>query len=278
MLDKLAPHLAQPVPFLYPMLRTGDRPGVRRAGHRGLRRDGCRAWRAVATCGTSGARRPSRCSRRSNREAVRGSILFYEGQVDDARHTMMLSRTAAHYGAAVASSTRVVGFVRDEDRVAGCPGPRPGVGPGDRDPRPADRSTPPGSGSTRSSRCSGGRGTVPGPGLQGHPPGRAAEPDQRALRADHPDREEPAVRHPVAQPLAHRHHRHRLAARSRPSGGQSGRHRLPARPGQPAARRPAHPRRRGRCLRRACVRCCPESPTRPPSCPASTRSPPRSAA
>ncbi len=40
--------------------------------------------------------------------------------MDDARHTMMLSRTAAHYGAAVASSTRVVGFVRDEDRVTGA--------------------------------------------------------------------------------------------------------------------------------------------------------------
>ncbi len=33
---------------------------------------------------------------------------------------MMLSRTAAHYGAAVASSTRVVGFVRDQDRAAGA--------------------------------------------------------------------------------------------------------------------------------------------------------------
>ena len=48
------------------------------------------------------------------RSVIRGSIAFYEGQVDDARHTMMLSRTAAHFGAAVASSTRVVGFLADQ--------------------------------------------------------------------------------------------------------------------------------------------------------------------
>lgn len=32
---------------------------------------------------------------------------------------MMLARTAAHYGAVVASSTRVIGFIREQDRVAG---------------------------------------------------------------------------------------------------------------------------------------------------------------
>jgi glycerol-3-phosphate dehydrogenase len=54
-----------------------------------------------------------------NRATVIGSIKFYEGLVDDARHTMMLGRTAAHYGAAVATSARVVGFLREADRVAG---------------------------------------------------------------------------------------------------------------------------------------------------------------
>ena len=41
----------------------------------------------------------------ANRQTVIGSIRFYEGLVDDARHTMMIGRTAAHYGAAVATST-----------------------------------------------------------------------------------------------------------------------------------------------------------------------------
>ena len=48
-----------------------------------------------------------------------GAITFYEGQVDDARHTMMLARTAARYGAHVAASTRVTGFLREQDRVVG---------------------------------------------------------------------------------------------------------------------------------------------------------------
>jgi glycerol-3-phosphate dehydrogenase len=55
----------------------------------------------------------------ANRRRVVGSIKFYEGLVDDARHTMMIGRTAAHYGAAVATSTRVIGFLREADRVAG---------------------------------------------------------------------------------------------------------------------------------------------------------------
>ena len=46
--------------------------------------------------------------------------MFYEGQLDDARHTMMISRTAASYDALVATSARVTGFVRDGDRVIGA--------------------------------------------------------------------------------------------------------------------------------------------------------------
>jgi glycerol-3-phosphate dehydrogenase len=50
---------------------------------------------------------------------IRGAISFYEGQVDDARHTMMISRTAAAYGALVVNSTRVIRFLREEERVVG---------------------------------------------------------------------------------------------------------------------------------------------------------------
>jgi glycerol-3-phosphate dehydrogenase len=53
------------------------------------------------------------------RSAIRGAVKFYEGQVDDARHTMMLARTAAAYGALCANSTRVTGFLREDDKVVG---------------------------------------------------------------------------------------------------------------------------------------------------------------
>jgi glycerol-3-phosphate dehydrogenase len=43
----------------------------------------------------------------------------YDAQVDDARHTLTVARTAARYGAVVRASTRAVGFARETDRVVG---------------------------------------------------------------------------------------------------------------------------------------------------------------
>jgi len=51
---------------------------------------------------------------------IQGAIKFYEGQLDDARHTMMIARTAAAYGAHVATSSRVVGLIREGERVVGA--------------------------------------------------------------------------------------------------------------------------------------------------------------
>jgi glycerol-3-phosphate dehydrogenase len=53
------------------------------------------------------------------RDALVAAIQYYDAQVDDARHTLTVARTAAQYGAVLASSTRVVGFVRNGERVAG---------------------------------------------------------------------------------------------------------------------------------------------------------------
>jgi glycerol-3-phosphate dehydrogenase len=117
-LNKLAPHLAKPVPFLYPLTR----PVIDR-GYGGLGigvYDVMGAGRGVPHHLRHLSRKRTFESFPSvNRKTVIGSIKFYEGLVDDARHTMMIGRTAAHYGAAVATSTRVVGFLREADRVAG---------------------------------------------------------------------------------------------------------------------------------------------------------------
>jgi glycerol-3-phosphate dehydrogenase len=117
-LNKLAPHLAKPVPFLYPLMR----PVIDR-GYGGLGigvYDVLGAGRGVPHhMRHLGRKRTFESFPSANRQTVVGSIKFYEGLVDDARHTMMIGRTAAHYGAAVATSTRVVGFLREADRVAG---------------------------------------------------------------------------------------------------------------------------------------------------------------
>jgi glycerol-3-phosphate dehydrogenase len=52
-------------------------------------------------------------------DALVGAVRYYDAQVDDARHTLMTARTAARYGAALATSARVTGFLRDGERVTG---------------------------------------------------------------------------------------------------------------------------------------------------------------
>jgi glycerol-3-phosphate dehydrogenase len=51
--------------------------------------------------------------------AMTGALTFYDSQCDDARHTLTLARTAAAYGAQVATGLKVVGFARHGDRVTG---------------------------------------------------------------------------------------------------------------------------------------------------------------
>jgi len=52
-------------------------------------------------------------------DALVGAVRYYDAQVDDARHTLMTARTTARYGAALATSARVTGFLRDGERVTG---------------------------------------------------------------------------------------------------------------------------------------------------------------
>src|SRR2546429_56758 len=53
-------------------------------------------------------------------ESLVGAIQYYDAQVDDARFTMALARTAAQYGARVATRARVTGLLRAGDRVTGA--------------------------------------------------------------------------------------------------------------------------------------------------------------
>jgi glycerol-3-phosphate dehydrogenase len=52
-------------------------------------------------------------------EDLAGAIRYYDCQVDDARLVMTVARTAAGHGAHVATRTKVVGFLREGERVAG---------------------------------------------------------------------------------------------------------------------------------------------------------------
>jgi glycerol-3-phosphate dehydrogenase len=116
LLNVLAPHLVRPVPFLYPLTEHWERPYVgagmllydSMGGHKGLKRHRHLTKRGALKIAP--ALKP---------DSLVGGIQYYDAQVDDARHTLALARTAAKYGAAVASNAPVVGFLREGERVTG---------------------------------------------------------------------------------------------------------------------------------------------------------------
>jgi glycerol-3-phosphate dehydrogenase len=119
LVSRLAPHLVRPVPFLYPLYRkVVERPyvgaglviydameGVKRPvpHHRHLTTRGA-LRRAPAL-------RPDRLA---------GAMLYYDAQVDDARYTVTVARTAARYGATVVTRATATSLLRDGSRVTGA--------------------------------------------------------------------------------------------------------------------------------------------------------------
>jgi glycerol-3-phosphate dehydrogenase len=122
LLFRLAPHLVRPVPFLYPLThKVWERPYVG---------SGIALYDAMAAAGGHGYRLPLHkhmTRKRALREApclaphsLTGAIQYWDAQVDDARHTMTVVRTAVSYGAMAANRTRVVDFIREGERVTGA--------------------------------------------------------------------------------------------------------------------------------------------------------------
>ena len=122
LLDRLAPHLVRPVPFLYPL--------TRRVWERAYVGAGIALYDALGSVlGQRGQfPRHRHLTRRQalqacpglKRSALVGAVQYWDAQVDDARHTMMLARTAASYGALCANRVRVVGLLREGERVTGA--------------------------------------------------------------------------------------------------------------------------------------------------------------
>jgi glycerol-3-phosphate dehydrogenase len=118
MVSSLAPHLVKPLAFLYPLrnkyferLYVGagltlydTLRGFQRAlpGHKHINQ------RDIAEIAPS--LRP---------DLVKGAIKYSDAQVDDARHTMMIARTAARHGALIVTGFRVESLIREGERVVG---------------------------------------------------------------------------------------------------------------------------------------------------------------
>jgi glycerol-3-phosphate dehydrogenase len=117
MLTRLAPHLVKPVAFLYPLThRVWERPYTAAGLFLYDTMGGARSVPGQKHLSKAGALRMVPALRRN---ALIGGIRYFDAQADDARHTMTVARTAAHYGAVVRTSTQVVGMVREADRVSG---------------------------------------------------------------------------------------------------------------------------------------------------------------
>jgi glycerol-3-phosphate dehydrogenase len=120
LVSKLAPHLVKPISFMYPLYKkVVERPYV----GAGL----------VLYDSMEGTRRPvPRHKHMTARSALKrapalspdrlaGAMLYYDAQVDDARHTLTVARTAAAHSAVVATRVSATGLVRSEDgRIAGA--------------------------------------------------------------------------------------------------------------------------------------------------------------
>ncbi len=117
---RLAPHLVRPVAFLYPLRQHWERPYVGA---------GLALYDAMAMAGKypMGVPRHRHLTKRGalraapdlRPEVLTGAVQYYDCQVDDARHTVTVGRTAAHHGAHVATRVRVTGFLREGERVTG---------------------------------------------------------------------------------------------------------------------------------------------------------------
>jgi glycerol-3-phosphate dehydrogenase len=117
---RIAPHLVRPVPFLYPLHHTWERPYV---GAGLVLYDGL----AMASPYEMGVPKHKHLFRKQlarmapdlRTDELTGAIRYYDCQVDDARLVMNVARTAAAYGAHVASRTKGTGFLREGERVVG---------------------------------------------------------------------------------------------------------------------------------------------------------------
>ncbi|RDG34844.1 glycerol-3-phosphate dehydrogenase/oxidase [Streptomyces corynorhini] len=122
LLEKLAPHLVKPVPFLYPLRHKG--------WERFYAGSGVALYDAMSVSSGHGRGLPvhRHLSRRNalrvapclKKDALVGALQYYDAQMDDARYVATLVRTAATYGARVANGARVIGFLREGERVVGA--------------------------------------------------------------------------------------------------------------------------------------------------------------
>ncbi len=125
LVDRLAPHLVHPVPFLFPLEKQWQRfyIGAGIALYDGmagvLGRTGGEGRRTVPLHRHMTRKGLHRRFRDFRRDAAVGAIQYWDAKVDDARLVHVLVRTAVGHGALAAARTQVVGYLEEGGRVVG---------------------------------------------------------------------------------------------------------------------------------------------------------------
>lgn len=124
LLRRTAPHLVRPISFVFPFFK----PVVERA----FIGAGVALYDTLASASSIGTKRAVPFHRHLGRrgmlehfpsldgERIVGALEYYDAEFDDARMAMMLVRSAVQQGAAAASRTRVVAYLREDGRVIGA--------------------------------------------------------------------------------------------------------------------------------------------------------------
>lgn len=119
MVSSLSPHLVKPVGFLYPLhekLKDRTYVGAGLALYdvlRGFQR--ALPWHKHISGKKIAEIAPSLRS-----DIVTGAVKYYDAQVDDARHTMTIVRTARRHGATIATRVEVEDLIKDGKKVIGA--------------------------------------------------------------------------------------------------------------------------------------------------------------
>jgi glycerol-3-phosphate dehydrogenase len=119
MVTTQAPHLVKPVAFLYPLhdkVRERTYVGAGLALYDALRG----FQRALPNHKHLSQKRIHEIAPSLRTDIVTGGIQYFDAQVDDARHTMMIARTAALYGAIIATQVSCESLIREGKKVVGA--------------------------------------------------------------------------------------------------------------------------------------------------------------
>ena len=118
MVSTLCPHLVKPVGFLFPLTEKFKERTYVGAGL--ALYDALRGFqRALPWHKHLSQKQINEIAPSLRHDIVTGAIKYFDAQVDDARHTMAVARTAARHGAIIATQVSADSLIREGKRVVG---------------------------------------------------------------------------------------------------------------------------------------------------------------